>query len=232
MAGQTITRQVGTVLPDAPTDDCFFAWPPVGDPRFARLLGQDAWRRLPPAVRARFSHRYGPGVAVTYAGTVESCRRSPLGWMMAQLCRCIGAPLPLSDATGVAAIVTVTEETGGRGQVWSRIYARPSGFPQVIHSAKRFAGETGLEEYLGGGLGIALRVEADCTGIVFRSDHYFLIALSRRWKLPRWLAPGAMSVTHRELGSGAFAFTLELRHPWFGQLIHQHCHFRDQVTVH
>jgi hypothetical protein len=231
MLGQMTQNEVIPAVPAGSTETCL-TLDQLGDTRFARLLGRAPWQQLPAAVRARFSHRFGPGVAVTYAGIVETCRKSPLGWLLTQLCRCIGAPLPLSDATGLSAIVTVTEEPGGEGQVWSRIYARPSGFPQVIHSAKRFAGETGLEEYLGGGLGIALRVEADETSIIFRSDHYFFIARAYRWKLPRWLEPGAMTVTHRELGGGAFGFMLDLRHPWFGELIHQHCRFHDQETVH
>lgn len=218
----------GVTLTSLKRDDGDRPGMPLGDPRFARLLGAAAWERLPAAVRYRFSHRYGPGIAVTYVGKVVECRRSALGWVLTQLCRFIGAPLPRSSSSGLAAIVTVTEEPRGHGQVWTRLYARPSGFPQVIHSAKRFAGVTGLEEYLGGGFGIALRVEADDTAIMFHSDHYFLKAFTRRWSLPHWMTPGAMTVSHREHGCGRFGFTLELRHPWFGELLHQHCLFQDQ----
>ncbi len=53
------------------------------------------------------------------------------------------------------AVVSVTEEAAKGGQFWTCPYGRARGFHQVIHSSKRFAGATGLEEYLGRGFGIA-----------------------------------------------------------------------------
>jgi hypothetical protein len=196
--------------------------------RFRALLGAQAWGTLPRAVQARFAKRLLPGLSVSYAGVVAECAMRPAGWLLAQFCRLIGAPLPLGRDTGVAAVVTVTEDGVRGGQVWTRIYARPHGFPQVIHSAKRFAGPTGLEEYLGGGFGIALTVSAEATGIRFTSDHYFFAAGHFRLHLPRWLAPGALTIDHEDLGSGRFAFTLSLRHWLLGELIRQVGHFRDQ----
>jgi hypothetical protein len=98
----------------------------------------------------------------------------------------------------------------------------------VIHSAKRFSGPTGLEEYLGGGFGIALGVCAIDNGIRFRSDHYFLRLGGARFRLPRWLAPGALTIDHEDLGGGRFAFTLSLRHRLLGEIIRQVGHFQDQ----
>jgi hypothetical protein len=202
----------------------------VGDLRFRRLLGAAAWDRLPAAVQARFAKRLGPGAAVTYRGRIESCTMSLAGWLLAQACRVIGAPLPLDRAGGMAAIVTVTEDGDSGGQVWSRLYARPHGFPQVIHSAKRFSGPTGIEEYLGGGFGIALTVHALPAGIRFASDQYFLQLAGRRWRLPRWLGPGQLHIDHEDRGYGSFSFTLTLRHPLFGLLMHQHSVFADQAN--
>lgn len=201
---------------------------PLADLRFAGLLGAEGWARLPAAVRARFAKRYAPGKSVSYAGVIVQCRMSRAGWALAHLCRLIGAPLPLDRGGGLAAVVTVTEHAPSGGQVWTRVYARARAVPQVIHSVKMFAGPTGLEEYLGLGIGVALRVAAEPDRIAFRSDHYFLRLGALRVKLPHWLAPGALRIDHIDHGDGSFAFVLDLRHPWLGELIHQHGEFRDR----
>lgn len=198
------------------------------DLRFSALLGAESWARLPQAVRARFAKRYAPGQSVSYAGVILDCRISRAGWLLAQLCRLVGAPLPLDRGGGQAAVVTVTEHGPSHGQVWTRVYARANGFPQVIHSAKMFAGPTGLEEYLGLGLGIALRVEALADRLRFVSDHYFVKAGRVRLRLPDWAMPGRLTIDHIDRGDGAFDFVLDLAHPLLGAIIHQHGAFRDQ----
>ena len=199
----------------------------LGDLRFSRLLPAADWAALPAAVRARFSKRYAPGRSATYAGVVSECRLSKAGWLLAQAARLIGAPLPLDRGGGMAAVVTVTEHAPSGGQVWTRVYARPGGFPQVIHSAKQFAGATGLEEYLGYGVGMALRIAARPDRLEFHSNHYFLRLGRRRLLLPRWLEPGALRIAHIDHGGGCFAFVLDLRHQLLGELIHQHAEFHD-----
>ena len=198
------------------------------DSPFVRLLGREAWLALPLAVRRRFLRRVTAGACVTYVGEVAECRISAAGRVLANLARLVGAPLPLHTDTGVPACVSVTEDIAGGGQYWTRQYGRRHGFPQVIHSAKRFAGPTGIEEYLGLGLGIALRLSAEDGALVFRGDHLF-IALGRRLRLrlPRWLNPGTLTVAHVDRGGGRFAFTLDLIHPLFGDLIHQVAIFAD-----
>jgi hypothetical protein len=114
--------------------------------------------------------------------------------------------------------------------LWTRMYGRHDGFPQVIHSAKRFAGPTSLEEYVGCGVGMALTVDADDTTLYFRSAHYFVSVFGVRIKLPRFFSPGQTTVSHIDIGHGAFAFVLDLTHPWFGELIHQTATFRDSAT--
>jgi hypothetical protein len=203
--------------------------PPLGDLRFRALLSDPDWEALPLPVRRRFSTRLAAGETTVYAGRVVETRMSRLGWCLAQAVRTIGAPLPLARDCGVAAVVAVTEEMAGGGQVWTRVYARRGGFPQVIHSAKRFAGRTGLEEQVGGGVGMALTVHVVDAALVFRSAGYFVRFLGRRFALPAWLSPGALVVTHAALADGSFTFTLDLQHPRFGALIRQAAVFREAV---
>lgn len=203
----------------------------LADIRFRQLLGQSGWGALPARVRARFGKRLGVGETASYVGQVEFCRMNWSGRLLAQACRLIGAPLPLERDGGVAASVSVTEDGASGGQVWTRMYARKRGFPQVIHSAKRFAGPTGLEEYLGRGFGIALRVKAIEGGIRFVSDHYFLEIMGRRIRLPRLVAPGELTIDHEDAGQGAFTFTLSLNHVLLGEVMHQHCRFQDQSVA-
>jgi hypothetical protein len=202
----------------------------VLDRRFRALLGAESWARLPVAVRARFARRLGD-VAVTYSGTIVACRMNRAGWLLAQACRLIGAPLPLGRDIGTPAAVAVTADAIGGGQHWTRVYGRARGFPQVIRSTKRFAGATGLEEYLGFGFGIALTVRGDAQALHFDGDHYFLALRHLRLRLPRWLAPGDLTISHVDCGDGAFDFNLTLRHRLFGDLIDQRCRFHDQGVM-
>jgi hypothetical protein len=198
------------------------------DLRFCALLGAAAWSRLPAAVRARFSKRLAPDAAVTYVGTIVDSHRTLPGRLLAELCRLIGGPLPLDADIGVPAVVTVIEDGTSGGQFWTRMYGRLRGFPQVIHSSKRFAGPTGLEEYLGRGFGIALTVSADEKALHFHSDHYFLAVAGVRLGLPRWLGPGALTISHVDQGDERFAFVLSLVHPLFGEIIRQTGIFRER----
>jgi hypothetical protein len=163
--------------------------------------------------------------------------------------------LPVSRDAHVPSVVTVTEDVATRGQHWTRLYARRRGFPHIVHSSKRFAGPTGLEEYVGFGVGMALTIhveahvpEKTCPGLdprgepafrkghapapeecalVFRAAHYFLQLGRWRLRLPAWATPGALAVTHAELGDGRFLFKLDITHPRLGRLICQTAAFQE-----
>jgi len=199
----------------------------VCDGRFCALLPQKEWDALPLSIRRRFSKRLAGDASAVYGGEILETRMSRAGWLLAQAARLVGAPLPLTRSAHAAAVVTVTEDKVGGGQVWTRVYARRNGFPQVVHSAKRFAGPTGLEEYLGCGCGITLAVYVREGALIFRSVGYFIKIFGRRLMLPDWLSPGVMYVTHAELPDQKFSFTLQLFHPRLGLLVRQMAVFRE-----
>jgi hypothetical protein len=199
----------------------------LGDLRFRALISDLEWPSLPLQVRRRFSKRLSGGRAVIYVGEVVETRMSIAGHLLAQAARLIGSPFPTSTDSGVPSVVSVTEDLATGGQIWTRLYARRAGFPQVIHSSKRFCGPTGLEEHVGRGVGMTLTLHVEDGTLVFRSAGYFVDLLRRRLWLPDALTPGALSVTHMECGDGRFSFTLDLTHPRLGPLIYQRALFRE-----
>lgn len=199
----------------------------LGDLRFRALLAPEAWESLPLAIQRRFSERLAGGRTVTYSGTIVEVRMSRMGWILAQAARLIGGPLPTSRDVRVPATVAVTEDEATGGQFWTRVYGRRKGFPQVIHSSKRFSGPTGLEEYLGHAVSMALTVDVRDAALHFRSAGFYIEIFGFRLALPSWLNPFDLTVSHFDLGSGRFAFQMDLHHSRLGELIHQRAIFAD-----
>ena len=202
----------------------------IDDQRFRALLSDEDWGRLPLAVWRRFSMRLADGNTIVYVGEVDSATISFAGWCIAQTIRVIGGPLPTAAETGVPMIVAVTEDAASGGQIWTRMTGRRRGFPQVIHSCKRFAGPTGLEEYVGCGIGVALRICVESEALVFHSVGYFLQIGRWKWPLPVWLTPGDLTVTHADLGGDAFRFTLQIVHPHLGPLLSHSAVFKEATS--
>jgi len=184
--------------------------------------------RLPAAIRRRFSRHLADGERMVYLGEVAATHMTFTGRLVAQLARLVGAPLPLesSGCVPVTVIVTGSERLGG--QVWTRVYDRARGFPQVIQSVKCFGGATGLEEIVARGVGMRLRLSVRDGALVFQSAGYFIRCLGRQLSLPAWLTPGAIEVIHREETAGKFSFSLNVTHSWAGHVIDQIAFFREE----
>jgi hypothetical protein len=192
----------------------------LGDLRFHALLGAAAWAELPPATQRRFSKWLVGARTAADAGEVAETRISRAGWLFSQAARLIGTPLPLGRDAFVPATTEVAKDEASGGQLWARVHGRRGCFPHVIRMAKRFAGPTGLEEYLGRGIGIALAVAVENQALCFRSAGCFLELFGRRVALPGWLGLPRLTVSHMDCRDGWFAFVLDLRHPRLGELIH------------
>jgi hypothetical protein len=200
---------------------------PVCDDSRLRALVGEGWHSLPLAVQRRFSKPWTPGETRLYRGRVVETRLSRAGWIYAELARIVGAPLPTDDGATGPSTVSVAENAKIGGQVWTRIYPKLAGFPQVVHSAKRFRGPTGLEEYVGCGLSMDLDVHAADGSLVFSSRRYVWQWGRLRLTIPEWLAPGAMTIVHTQDTADEFSFTLTLDHPLFGRILTQRALYRD-----
>jgi hypothetical protein len=127
------------------------------------------------------------------------------------------------------AAVLVTSDTAAHIQIWTRIYHEAGQLPQIIRSMKSFTGPTGLEEWVGAGVGMTLRISVEQRALVFRSVDYVWRCGQRRLRIPDWLTPGRIEVTHREEREGQFSFSLRITNPLFGEIIHQIAFFRDAL---
>lgn len=230
-AAQTIVRKdVPSPFGRAPIAPPSPAEPPrFEDTRFRSLLSAHDWARLPEAVRRRFSKRVSDGATIIYKGRVIAIEYSRIGYLLAQMLRLLGAPMPLTLTPGLESVVTVTEDRSCQGQFWTRMFARERGFPQMIHSVKRFAGVTGIEEVLPFGIVMALRLSVENGALCFNSAGYALCIGPARVRLPAWLTPGCLTVTHANVDNTTFVFSMTLRHPWFGRLLHQEASYQEDV---
>jgi Domain of unknown function (DUF4166) len=197
--------------------------------RFARLAGA-SWTQLPAPIRRRFSRHLADGERTVYLGEVAATHMTIVGRLIAQVARLVGAPLPLEAGGCMPVTVIVTGSERLRGQVWTRIYDRARGFPQVIQSVKRFGGATGLEEFVARGVGMRLTLSVRDAALVFRSAGYFIRCLGAQLSLPAWLTPGVIEVIQREESAGQFSFSLSVTHLWAGHVIDQVAFFREEQS--
>ena len=187
---------------------------------FRRLLGAEAWRRLTPAIRARFAHHPSAAHAIVYDGAMSDVRRSRAGAALANLCRLIGTPLAPFAGQNVPVRVKVYDDGHG-GVVWERLYAFAGRRPIAVASTKRADARAGLVECVGAGFGMTLDVYEEDGALHFKSRSYFWQAGSLRIPLPRLLTPGLTHVVHSDLGGGFFCFAMRIVHPLLGETFFQ-----------
>ena len=191
------------------------------------LLGDVAWRRLPPAVRTRFGE---PVQKVDYVGEFDVVRASIIGRVIALLCKAIGTPVVPRTGLRVPAIIHVGPVD--RGASWLREYRWPDGRACRVHSTKVTGADGTLTEELPAGLRMPLSVYQRRGVLHFVSKGYYF-EFKIRWglgclkiPLPAWLSPGTTHVEHADESNGWFRFTMTVTHPLFGEVFYQTGRFR------
>jgi len=198
-----------STLPSAPSL-------PSSIPDFERLLGPQAWARLPAAVRARFDTDAHSEHVTVYSGRAL-VKANLVGRAFAHLCRCIGTPVAPFVGSEVAMHVRVYRNRDGI--VWERRYQFAHG-DCIVKSTKQLDGNR-LVEKLGAGLHMRLRVLESDGALHFVSAGYFFRLSTFTLSLPDWFLPGGTHVTHCDLGDGRFRFSMRTHHPLFGELYFQ-----------
>ena len=169
---------------------------------FRACWAPERWSALPAAVRAPLRRK------ITAGRLRHLCRRgrrnagsARLGWLLANLARLVGAPLPLAPRyRAFPRCVSVTEDIAGGGQFWTRQYGRArrlsAGDPQ--RQALRRA-RPGSRNISGLGIGIALRLAAEdgvlcCSSAIIISCGSAACGCASRagWRRANWRS--AMSI--------------------------------------
>lgn len=190
------------------------------------VLGQDAWLRLPEAVRERFADTTA---AVTYAGAFEVVRASTLGRVFAWLGKLVGTPVATREGSHVEARVHVRPHAGG--VTWLREYRWEDGRREQVQSTKVVTRDSRLIEKLPARLCMPLHTYEEQGVVHFVSQgYYFDLGLGLRLWLPPVFTPGVTHVEHIDLGHGWFRFTMSVTHRWFGEMFFQTGRFCEELT--
>lgn len=193
-----------------------------------RQLG-DAWGELHPAIQKRFARDPSESEHIFYRGKMETIERSRAGKWFAFLTTYIGNPLTPYNGTDVPMDVVLHRQHGKSGIFWRRTYYYPSRKPYTVSSAKCETAAGEMQECVGGGFGMALKVYVEGGNLHFRSTRYFWRLANMRFTLPHLLTPGETHVVHEEVGEGWFRFTISMDHPRLGRTFYQTGLFKEQV---
>ncbi len=215
--GNATLTDVSAETPDAPARRTASGL--AADTTYERLLGRDAWQRLAPEIRRRFSRRPCHNGAIEYRGRVR-IHMSRAGRLFARVCQLFGNLLPPRTADAVPLAVRLTADPGG-GVYWARRYDYADGPPVVVGSTKRVDGAGGLLELVGRYFVMELDVSESNGALVFVSTAYSLRLGRWRLRIPSLLTPGTTTVTHTQVAGDLFRFGLRVRHRWLGETLMQ-----------
>ena len=144
------------------------------DASYRDMLGELAWRRLHPEIRARFSHRPAPGATIRYVGIMHIVELSFMGWLFAQCCRLIGTPLAPHRGSNVPMDIRLERDPVLGGVTWIRRYDFGGADPVDVRSTKKQSARQELTEHIGYGFSMRLHLFERRGDLYFVSHAYDL----------------------------------------------------------
>lgn len=195
------------------------------DSTYREILGDLAWRRLYPEIRARFSEKPARGQLMRYVGIMHIVELSFMGWLFAQFCRLIGTPLAPYRGSNVPIDIRLENDAHLGGVSWTRVYEFTGRKKLFVRSTKTRSSDRELTEHIGCGFSMRLTLSDRRGDLYFVSRSYDLTILGMKIRIPHLLTPGTTTVTHEQIRGDLFRFTLTVDHPVFGRTIYQDGYF-------
>ena len=199
----------------------------VVDDTYREILGDLAWRRLHPEIRARFSVKPAIDSVMCFVGTMHIVELSIAGYLFAQFCRLFGTPLAPYRGENVSMDIELRRADGTDGTTWTRRYSFPERPRFDVRSTKSRSGDRELTEHIGCGFSMRLHLFERNRDLYFVSHAYEWTVLGVTLRIPHWLTPGTTTVSHEQLCGKLFRFTLSVDHPFLGRTIYQDGYFED-----
>lgn len=200
------------------------------DDSYREILGTQAWSRLKPEVKQRFSLKPRRDRVVRYRGEMKTIELSLTGWLFAQACRLIGTPLAPWRGTDVPMTIDLIPDDRLHGIAWQRRYQFSPSRTFTVRSTKCKGKNREFIEHIGRGFSMRLRLSELDGNLIFTSVAYEISIGGRQLKIPSLLTPGITTVTHEQLTGDRFRFTLSVNHPLLGRTIYQDGEFYSAVS--
>ncbi len=104
---------------------------------------------------------------------MQTVHRSAAGLVLAQLCRLIGTPFAPYRGDGIPVMISLHQGAAIGATIWKREYRYPVRGAVQVQSTKLIAQDGTLEECVGCGLGMRLKVFELAGELHFLSQRYF-----------------------------------------------------------